>query len=225
MTLLPGTRLGAYEIVAPLGAGGMGEVYRARDRKLHRDVAVKVLSDSLARDAESLSRFEREARLLAAVDHPNIAVIHAIETELDRPFLVMELIPGETLAERLAAGPLSVAEALAVAGQVANALEAAHEKGVVHRDLKPSNVVITPEGRVKVLDFGLAKSSVTAAGDSQLPTQAAEATRTGTVLGSPGYMSPEQARARPIDRRTDIWGLGCLLFECLAGRPAFGGES
>ena len=228
MPIAPGSRLGGYEILSSLGAGGMGEVYRARDPKLQRDVAVKVLSDALARDTESLARFEREARLLASVDHPNIAVIHAIETEYERPFLVLELIPGETLAERLAAGPLPVPEALQIAGRIADALSAAHERGVIHRDLKPGNIRLTPDGRVKVLDFGLARVLADAStADSATVTgaMAADATAPGSILGTPAYMSPEQARGRPVDRRTDLWSFGCVLFEMLTGRKAFEGES
>jgi Tol biopolymer transport system component/tRNA A-37 threonylcarbamoyl transferase component Bud32 len=224
MTIPAGSRLGSYEILSPLGAGGMGEVYRARDPKLQREVAVKVLSASLARDSESLARFEREARLLAAVDHPNIAVIHAIESEGERPFLVMELIPGETLAERLAAGPLPLAEALALAARIADALSSAHERGVVHRDLKPGNIRLTPEGRVKVLDFGLARIVSGPSGTDSVTVEA-DATAAGTILGTPAYMSPEQARGRPVDRRTDLWSFGCVLFEMLSGRKAFPGDT
>src|SRR5262249_44203757 len=173
---------------------------------------------------ESLARFEREARLLASVDHPNIAVIHAIESEHERPFLVMELIPGETLAERLAAGPLALAEAIPLARRIADALSAAHEKGVIHRDLKPGNVRLTPDGRVKVLDFGLARMASGPSGTDSV-TVAADATAAGAVLGTPAYMSPEQARARPVDRRTDLWSFGCVLFEMLTGRKAFPGET
>jgi eukaryotic-like serine/threonine-protein kinase len=226
MPLSAGSRLGTYEVIASIGAGGMGEVYRALDPRLGRSVAIKVLSAELSRDPEHLARFEREARLLAAVDHPNIAVIHGIETDGDRQFLVLELIPGETLAERLAAGALPVREALGLAVQMAGALSAAHEKGVVHRDLKPGNVRITPDGRVKVLDFGLAKdlSSAEPAG-SGLTTSPQSETRPGSVLGTPAYMSPEQARGKPLDRRTDLWSFGCVLYEMLSGRRPFTGET
>ena len=226
MPLAPGSRLGIYEIVAPIGAGGMGEVYRAVDPRLGRSVAIKVLSDELSKDPEHLGRFEREARLLAAVDHPNIAVIHGIETDGGRQFLVLELIPGETLAERLAAGALPVREALGLAAQMAGALSAAHEKGVVHRDFKPGNVRVTPDGRVKVLDFGLAKDlSAAQSAGSRLTTSPPSETRPGSVLGTPAYMSPEQARGKPLDRRTDLWSFGCVLYEMLSGRRAFAGET
>ncbi|MDQ2871148.1 MAG: protein kinase [Acidobacteriota bacterium] len=226
MALTAGTRLGLYEILAPIGAGGMGEVYRARDPRLGRTVAIKVLSDELSRDPEHLARFEREARLLAAVDHPNIAVIHGIETDGGRQFLVLEMIPGETLAERLAAGPLPVPQALGLAVQMADALAAAHDKGVIHRDFKPGNVRLTPDGRVKVLDFGLAKDlSDAAPAGSALATAPPSDTLPGSVLGTPAYMSPEQARGKPLDRRTDLWSFGCVLYEMLSGRKAFEGET
>lgn len=226
MTIAAGSRLGPYEILSPLGAGGMGEVWRARDTRLGREVAIKFLAPAIAADSEHLARFEREARLLASVDHPNIAGIHAIEGEGSERFLVLELIPGETLADKLAAGPLPIADALEYCRQVADALAAAHEKGVVHRDLKPGNIRITPQGRVKVLDFGLAKSLASSAGDSAAVTRAgATATTEGTVLGTPAYMSPEQARGRPLDRRTDLWSFGCVLYESLTGRRAFDGET
>jgi Tol biopolymer transport system component len=228
MTLQAGTRFGPYEIVSPLGAGGMGEVYRARDASLGREVAVKVLPAGLAADAEHLGRFEREARLLASLNHPGIATIHGIERGEGGPFLVLELVEGETLAERLAAGPLSLPEALGVCRQIADALAAAHDRGVVHRDLKPANVKITPEGRVKVLDFGLAKSSplFSGSGNSVSPTVGAESeTKAGVILGTPAYMSPEQARGKVVDKRADIWSFGCVLYETLTGRKAFGGET
>jgi Tol biopolymer transport system component len=231
VSIAPGSHLGIYEIVSRIGAGGMGEVYSARDPRLGRIVAIKVLPDELALDAHHLARFEREARLLAAVDHPNIAVIHGIESDAGRRFLVLELIPGETLAERISAGPLPLKEALGLAVQMANALSAAHEKGVVHRDFKPANVRITPDGRVKVLDFGLARdvgeelapsgSAVTKTATAPAETQ----TRPGTILGTAEYMSPEQARGKPLDRRTDLWSFGCVLFEMLSGRRAFPGET
>jgi eukaryotic-like serine/threonine-protein kinase len=223
VTLSPGERLGPYEILAPLGAGGMGEVYRARDTRLKRDVAVKMLSDELSRDAEHLARFQREAEMLAALNHPGIAAIYGIEESEPGRFLVLELVPGETLADRLAAGPLPVDQALEITRQVADALASAHEKGIVHRDLKPGNVMITPEGRVKLLDFGLARSFEGPAGgpDSTSPTL----TRAGTVLGTPAYMSPEQARGQPLDERSDVWSFGCILYEELTGRAAFGGDT
>jgi Tol biopolymer transport system component/serine/threonine protein kinase len=205
----------------------MGEVYRARDTRLGREVALKLLSKALAEDSESLARFEREARLLASVEHPNIAVIHGLEEAGGVRFLVLELVDGETLAEKLAAGPLPVGDALRLGAQIAGALEAAHEKGVIHRDLKPTNVKITPAGRAKVLDFGLAKSVENAdSGLSAAATiSAAGTTREGTVLGTPAYMSPEQARGRPVDRKTDVWSFGCVLYEMLAGRRAFSADT
>jgi Tol biopolymer transport system component len=228
MTLAPGSRLGSYEILAPLGAGGMGEVYRARDASLGREVAIKILPSGLAADAESLARFEREARLLASLNHPGIATIHGIERGEGGPFLVLELVEGETLGERLTAGPLPVPEALKVCRQIADALAAAHDRGVVHRDLKPANVKITPEGRVKVLDFGLAKGAApfSGSGNSVSPTVGADtATKTGMILGTPAYMSPEQARGKPVDKRSDVWSFGCVLYETLTGRRAFDGET
>jgi Tol biopolymer transport system component len=226
LPLTPGTRLGSYQIVEPLGAGGMGEVYRARDSQLERDVAIKVLSDELVREPEHLARFAREARSLAAVNHPNIAAIYGLDEKDGVRFLVLELVEGESLDVRLAGGPIPVAEALDLAGQIAVALAAAHEKGIVHRDLKPSNVRVTPEGRVKVLDFGLAKTVEAGnAAASAVTTSPATQTAAGTILGTPAYMSPEQARGRPVDRRTDLWSFGCLLYEMLTGRRAFGGET
>jgi Tol biopolymer transport system component len=223
MALAPGTRLGAYEIVAPLGAGGMGEVYRARDSRLNRDVAIKVLSDAFADDAERVARFEREAQLLAAVNHPHIAAIYGVEGRA----IVLELVDGVTLAERLAAGPLSVDDAIPIAMQIAEALEAAHERGVVHRDLKPANIKLTPDGDVKVLDFGLAKlidAPASGTDTSQSPTFTAQGTFAGVILGTAPYMSPEQARGRTVDKRTDIWAFGCVLFEMLSGKRAFAGD-
>jgi Tol biopolymer transport system component len=227
MTLAPGSRLGIYEILAPLGAGGMGEVYRARDTKLGREVAVKVLPDHFARDAERLTRFEREARALASLNHPAVAAIYGLEQAGEVHFIAMELVPGQTLEDRLITQPLPLDEALRLGRQIADALEAAHAHGIVHRDLKPSNVKVTPKGRVKVLDFGLAKTVWPASSPvlSEAQTATADATREGTVLGTPSYMSPEQARGRSVDKRTDIWSLGCVLYEMLAGRRAFSGET
>ncbi|HSP94495.1 MAG TPA: protein kinase [Thermoanaerobaculia bacterium] len=227
MLLSEGSWLGQYEIQAPLGAGGMGEVYRARDTRLGREVAIKVLSDALAGDPEHLARFQREARLLAALSHPSIAVIHGMEEAGKTRFLVLELVPGETLADRVAGGPLPMNEALEICRQIAEALEAAHGKGIVHRDLKPGNVKVTPEGRVKVLDFGLARSLAAAISpeESSAPTAIAPQTRAGTILGTPSYMSPEQARGRPVDKRADIWAFGCVLYEMLTGARAFEGET
>ena len=225
MSLSPGSRLGPYEILSPLGAGGMGEVYRALDSRLERTVAIKILPDALARDPEHMARFEREARMLAALEHPHIAGIHGIEEGAGGRFLVLELVEGATLSERLIAGPLPVPEALRIASQVADALEAAHAKGIVHRDLKPGNIMVTPSGRAKVLDFGLAKiaASEALAGASRSPTVVA--TQQGTLLGTPAYMSPEQARGRVADKRSDVWSFGCVLYEMLAGRRAFAGET
>ncbi len=229
MSLAAGTRLGPYEIIAPLGAGGMGEVYRARDTRLQRDVAIKGLPEAFAQHPERLARFEREARLLAALSHPNIGGIFGLEESGGTPWLVLELVEGETLAQRLARGPLPVREALDIGGQIAAGIEAAHERGIVHRDLKPGNVMITPSRVVKVLDFGLAKGGATeAASSSDLsvsPTMALSGTSAGVLLGTASYMCPEQARGRPVDRRADVWAFGCVLFECLSGRQAFGGET
>ena len=234
MSLQTGARFGSYEILSPIGAGGMGEVYRARDTRLRRDVAIKILSAAVAHDRDRLGRFEREAHLLAALNHPHIAAIYGVEEispsgagDLAMPALVLELVEGPTLAERLLAGPIPVAEALTIAAQIAEALEAAHEKGIVHRDLKPANIKITPAGVVKVLDFGLAKTADVAAPSelSQSPTVTIDGTHDGVILGTTGYMSPEQARGRPVDKRTDIWAFGCVLYQMLAGRMAFAGET
>jgi eukaryotic-like serine/threonine-protein kinase len=225
MTLAAGTRFGPYEITAPLGAGGMGEVYRARDTALKRDVAIKVLPAALASDAERLERFQREAELLAALNHPNIAQIYGLERSDGTTALAMELVAGQSLVERLARGALPVDEALAVAGQIADALEAAHERGIVHRDLKPANIQLRPDGTVKVLDFGIAKALVTStthAGPAALTTPAM--TEVGIVLGTAAYMSPEQARGGRVDQRADIWAFGCVLYELLTGQLAFGGD-
>ena len=225
MTLAAGARLGTYEIVGPLGSGGMGEVYRARDSRLDREVAIKIVAGALAADSELLGRFEREGRLLAALNHPNIATIHGMEDDGGTRFLVLELVDGETLAERLAAGPLPIPEALEICRQVADALAAAHEKDIVHRDLKPANIKITPGGKVKVLDFGLAKSLGPATGADSAVETGVPGTLAGTILGTPAYMSPEQARGRSVDRRTDLWSFGCVLFEALTGRRAFPGDT
>jgi eukaryotic-like serine/threonine-protein kinase len=216
---LIGSRLGSYQILSHLGAGGMGEVYRARDTKLGRDVAIKIIPPSFASDPDRLHRFEREARTLASLSHPNIGAIHGFEEAGDVRGLVLELIEGPTLADRLNNGPLPLKETLAVARQIADALDAAHEKGIVHRDLKPANIKIAPGGTVKVLDFGLAKAFVREGEDA--PTVSLGATRDGEILGTPAYMSPEQARGQAIDKRTDIWAFGCILYEMLAGRAAF----
>jgi tetratricopeptide (TPR) repeat protein/predicted Ser/Thr protein kinase len=222
-----GSRLGNYEILDLLGAGGMGEVYRARDLKLGREVAIKVLPVEFARQPDRVARFEREARLLAAVNHATIAAIYGAEEDGETRYIVMELVEGETLANRLSAGPLPVADALRIAAQIAEALEVAHAKGVIHRDLKPANIKITPEGKVKVLDFGLAKAlDLPYAGDmSRSPTVAMEHSRPGDIVGTPEFMSPEQTRGKDTDRRTDVWAFGCILFEMLSGRRAFTGET
>ncbi|MFN8176806.1 MAG: protein kinase [bacterium] len=230
MPLVPGTRLGPYEIVAPLGAGGMGEVYRARDTRLGRDVAIKALPDLFAQDPERLARFEREARLLASLSHPNIAGIHGLEVVEGHRYLALEFVEGETLAARLARGALPIEEAIDVCRQIAAGVEAAHESGVVHRDLKPGNVMLTPSGAVKVLDFGLAKSGVAGASSagaalSASPTLTHAATGAGVILGTAAYMSPEQARGKVVDRRTDVWSFGCVLYECVTGRQAYEAET
>jgi Tol biopolymer transport system component len=227
MPLSAGARLGAYEILAPLGAGGMGEVWRARDTRLEREVAIKTLPAALAGDPEHLARFEREARMIAALDHPNIGAIHGVEQAEGTTFLVLALVEGETLAERLAGGPMPLADALRICRQIADALDAAHAKGIVHRDLKPANVKVTPEDRVKVLDFGLGKEIEVAAdsGDESRSPTAAWLTQAGMILGTPSYMSPEQARGKPVDKRADIWAFGCVLYETLTGRRAFEGET
>jgi Tol biopolymer transport system component len=225
--LAAGTRFGGYEIQSPLGAGGMGEVYRARDVRLRRDVAIKVLPESVALDRERIDRFEREAHLLAALNHPNIATLYGIEEANGATALVMELVDGPTLADRLHSGAMPIREALTIARQIADALDAAHEKGIVHRDLKPANIKITPDGVVKVLDFGLAKgveeSSVEDLANS--PTVTAHGTRTGVILGTAAYMSPEQTRGAAVDKRTDVWAFGCVLYEMLAGSHAFTGDT
>ncbi len=228
MSLAAGTRLGPYEVLSPLGAGGMGEVYRARDSKLGRDVAIKVLPEAVAEDPERLSRFQREAQVLASLNHPHIAAIYGLEKTGNVEALVLELVEGETLAERIGAGPIPVDESLVIARQIADALEAAHEKGIVHRDLKPANVKITPEGKVKVLDFGLAKAltgDASSPDQTHSPTLTAAATQAGVVIGTAAYMSPEQARGKAVDKRADIWAFGAVLFEMLAGQKAFEGET
>jgi serine/threonine protein kinase len=228
MTLKQGTRLGPYEVVAPLGSGGMGEVYRARDARLGRDVALKVLPEAFARDAERMARFEREARVLASLNHPNIASLYGVEESGGTRALVMELVEGPTLAERIRQEPLPADEALLVARQIAEGLEYAHERSIVHRDLKPPNVKLAPDGPVKILDFGLAKALEEEATEEELqnsPTLIAAATRTGALLGTAAYMSPEQARGRRVDRRADIWAFGCVLWEMLTGRGPFSGET
>ena len=222
-----GTRIGHYEIHTALGAGGMGEVYRARDMRLGRDVALKVLPDSVAADPDRIARFEREAQILAALSHANIAAIHGLEISGPTRVLVMELVSGESLETRLRRGALPLDDALAIALQVGDALSAAHERGIVHRDLKPGNVMLTGDGAVKVLDFGLARmveADAAVSGLSMSPTISIQATMAGTILGTAPYMSPEQARGRSVDKRTDVWAFGCVLYEMLTGKRAFGGD-
>jgi serine/threonine-protein kinase len=231
MSLSLGTRLGPYEVTAQIGAGGMGEVYRARDSRLQRDVAIKVLPETFAQDRERLARFEREARTLASLNHPNIAAIYELEDADGVKALVMELVEGPTLADRIAQGAIPVGEALPIAKQIAEALEAAHQQGIIHRDLKPANVKVRPDGAVKVLDFGLAKltdvASVTRSVEetaSPTITSPAMLTGLGMILGTAAYMSPEQAKGRQADQRSDVWAFGCVLFEMLSGSRAFGDD-
>ncbi|MBI4479505.1 MAG: serine/threonine protein kinase [Acidobacteria bacterium] len=257
MTLAAGTRLGKFEIRGLIGKGGMGEVYRARDTKLERDVALKLLPENYARDPERVARFKREAELLASLNHPNIAAIYGVDHEGDRHYLVMEMVEGATLAERIhpsrareqavtsaSPSPVPLEESLDIAMQICEALEHAHEKNIIHRDLKPANVKVTPEGLVKVLDFGLAKAFAGAASPSDSPTPApppvidsnsptlsklpagygeisVSPSLPGVILGTAAYMSPEQAKGKTVDRRTDIWALGCVLYELLTGHGAF----
>ena len=253
MSLAPGARLGAYEILSLLGAGGMGEVYRARDTRLNRDVAIKVLPEAFVHDADRLARFKREAQVLASLNHPHICALYHIDeapnpqSRIPNPdrvqFLVLELVDGPTLADRIAQGPIPLDEALPIARQIAEALEAAHEHGIVHRDLKPANIKLTSNGNVKVLDFGLAKATDVNAGSalpspqasagkqdpayvlSQSPTITSPAmTLGGVILGTAAYMSPEQAKGKSVDKRSDIWAFGCVLYEMLTARRAFEGE-
>ncbi len=229
--LAPGTRLGPYEIIDKIGAGGMGEVYRARDPRLSREVALKLLPEALANDADRLARLRREAQLLASLDHPHIAAIHGIEESQGKLALVLEFVQGETLAERLGRGAIPIEEALAIARQIAEGLEAAHEKGIIHRDLKPANVKVRPDGGVKLLDFGLARvyeegpASESGAALTQSPTMSVRMTEAGHIVGTAAYMSPEQARGKPLDKRSDIWAYGVVLYEMLAGRRLFQGET
>ena len=231
MTLEAGTRLGHYEVVSSLGAGGMGEVYRAKDTKLGREVAIKLLLEEVSADPERLARFDREARVLASLNHKNIASLHAFEREGDTSFLVMELVEGETLADRIARGPIPVDEAIPLFLQIAEGLEAAHDRGVIHRDLKPANIKLgTDESNVKILDFGLAKALINEAdtvdpGLSNSPTLTLAATQRGQILGTAAYMSPEQAQGMTVDERADIWAFGACLWEALTGKRAFGGEN
>jgi Tol biopolymer transport system component len=226
MAVTIGSQLGSYEITALLGKGGFGEVYRAKDKKLKREVAIKILPDEFSSNPDRLIRFQREAEVLASLNHPNIAAIHDLVTQDQSQFLVLELVDGETLADRIARGPIPVEEALSIAKQIAEALEAAHEKGVIHRDLKPANIKLTPDGKVKVLDFGLAKirESSSASNLSNSPTLMTAAT-SGAILGTAAYMSPEQAKGKEADRASDIWSYGCVLYEMLTGRQVFEGET
>jgi serine/threonine protein kinase len=224
VALVAGTRLGTFEIAAQIGQGGMGEVYRALDADLGRHVAIKILPEAFAHDPERLARFEREAKTLAALNHPNIAQVYGFEKADGIRALVMELVEGETLADRIARGFIPRDDVLAIARQIADALDAAHEKGVIHRDLKPANVKVTSNGIVKVLDFGLAKHVAMAGEDSHVETTVVR-TQYGALVGTVGYMSPEQARGQTVDKRTDIWAFGCVLYELLTGRIAFPGET
>ena len=228
MGLATGTKLGPYEIVALLGAGGMGEVYRARDTKLNREVALKILPESFADQAERKSRFQREAQILASLNHPHIAAIYGLEESGDRPALAMEIVEGPTLADHIARGAIAIEEALPIAKQIAEAVEYAHEKGVTHRDLKPANIKVTPDGNVKVLDFGLAKvmeEKGCNSDPSSSPTFTSLATQAGMIIGTAAYMSPEQAKGKAVDKRADIWAFGCVLYEMLTGQRAFHGET
>ena len=223
-----GRTISHFRIVEKIGVGGMGEVYQAKDTKLGRDVAIKVLPEEFAREADRVARFQREAKLLASLNHPNIAAIYGLEEVDGTNFLVMELVEGETLDAQIKSGPIKVEEALKLALQIAEALEAAHEKGVIHRDLKPANIKITPDGKVKVLDFGLAKAYAGEKADLNLsnsPTLSLAATMQGVILGTAAYMSPEQARGKEVDKRADIWAFGVVLFEMLAGKQVFTGDT
>src|SRR5271168_1481270 len=224
MPLTPGAKLGPYEIQSPLGAGGMGEVYRASDTKLGRDVALKVLPTEMAHDPERLARFRREAKSLAQLDHPNIVTIYSVEESGGVHFLTMQLVEGQPLDRLITTGGLPVAQIVEIASALGDALAAAHEKGIVHRDLKPANVMISSEGRVKVLDFGLAKD-IRETNPGNATMTSASRTQVGVVMGTPAYMSPEQTSGRPLDHRTDIFSLGVMLHEMATGQRPFEGNS
>ena len=213
-----GRQIGPYAVLSKLGEGGMGEVFRARDTRLKREVALKVLPPTVARDHDRIARFEREAEMLAALNHPNIAQIHGVVDADDSLVLVMELVEGEDLAVRIARGPVPVDEALPIARQIADALEAAHERGIIHRDLKPANIKVRSDGTVKVLDFGLARSDATGPDSAMGAVTSPAMTMQGVIIGTAAYMSPEQARGKPVDRRADVWAYGAVLFEMLTGR-------
>ena len=226
MPLNVGSRIAHYDVTALIGEGGMGQVYQATDTKLNRQVALKILPEAFAADPDRLARFQREAQVLASLNHPNIAQIHGIEEGEGTRALVLELVEGPTLADRIAQGPIPLDEALPIAKQIAEALEAAHEAGVIHRDLKPANIKVREDGTVKVLDFGLAKAlDPNPTGDpSESPTLTAAATQMGVIMGTAAYMSPEQAKGKPVDKRADVWAFGCVLFEMLTGRRPFRGD-
>ncbi|MEO5897348.1 MAG: serine/threonine-protein kinase, partial [Vicinamibacterales bacterium] len=227
MLLATGTHLGPYEILGQIGAGGMGEVYRGRDARLNRDAAIKVLPPAFAADPERMARFDREAQVLASLNHPNIAQIYGIEDAPPLRALVMELVEGEDLSDRIRRGPLPIDDAIAIARQIADGLACAHEQGIVHRDLKPANVKLRADGAVKVLDFGLARLvdpvGRSSPSGAQAPTTTSPATQLGVILGTAAYMAPEQARGKVVDKRADVWAFGVVLFEMLAGRRAFEG--
>src|SRR5262245_8361247 len=226
MSLAPGQSLLHFRLVDKLGEGGMGEVWRALDETLDRQVAIKVLPAAFASDPERLARFEREAKVLAALNHPNIAAIYGFPEGAPSRFLAMELVPGDDLSSIVARGPMPLREAMDAARQIAGALEAAHERGVVHRDLKPANVKRTPDGTIKVLDFGLAKAlEVGGPSSAMSATVTSAGSQAGMILGTASYMSPEQARGQIVDRRTDLWAFGCLLYEMLSGQKAFDGPT
>ena len=223
-----GNKVAHYEITNHIGSGGMGDVYQATDTKLGRSVAIKFLPEAFSHDTERVARFQREARVLASLNHSNIAAIHGVEETNNRHFLIMELVAGETLADRINRGAIPVEEALPIAKQIAEALEEAHEKGVIHRDLKPANIKVTPDGKVKVLDFGLAKAyerEQTNPALSNSPTISLAATNAGMILGTAAYMSPEQASGKAVDKRSDLWAFGVVLMEMLTGRQLFEGET